>query len=141
MEKFALTIMVAVGLMASGCGQQQDTAATKPVAVEEQAQGLVQQVQAVTQEAAPVAVQAQQDLGNAASAMADKAKTLLAQAQEMINNGKFNEAINFAQQVLSFDPNNIDAKNIIETAKTKIAQLAQDKAGELKTGLTNVLGN
>lgn len=132
--------MVAVGLMASGCGQQ-DTAATKPAAVEGQAQGLVQQVQAVAQEAEPVAAQAQQDLGNAASAMASQAKDLLAKAQEMINTGKFNEAINFAQQVLSFDPNNIDAKNIIETAKAKIAQLAQDKAGELKTGLSNALGN
>lgn len=145
MEKFALTVMVAVSLMASGCGQEQKPEATKSGSVESQAQGLVQQVQAVSQEAkqevAPAIEQAKADLGGAANAMVDQAKDLLAKAQEMVNNGKFNEAINFAQQVLSIDPNNIDAKNIIETAKTKLAQMAQDKAGELKTGLTNALGN
>lgn len=145
MEKFALTVMVAVSLMASGCGQEQKPEAAKSGSVEIQAQGLVQQVQAVSQEAkqevAPAIEQAKADLGGAANAMVDQAKDLLAKAQEMVNNGKFNEAINFAQQVLSIDPNNIDAKNIIETAKTKLAQMAQDKAGELKTGLTNALGN
>lgn len=134
-------MMVAVSLMASGCGQEQKTVATEPGAVEGQAASLSQQIQEVAQEAAPAVEQAQADLGGAANVMVDQAKTLLAQAQDMVNSGKFNEAINFAQQVLNIDPNNIDAKNIIETAKAKIAQLAQDKAGELKTGLTNALGN
>lgn len=145
MEKIVLTMMVAVSLMASGCGQEQKTVATDPGAVEGQASSLSQQIQAVAQEAvqeaAPAVEQAQAELGGAANAMVDQAKTLLAQAQDMVNSGKFNEAINFAQQVLNIDPNNIDAKNIIETAKAKIAQLAQDKAGELKTGLTDALGN
>lgn len=141
MEKIVLTMMVAVSLMASGCGQEQKTVAKEPGAVESQAASLSQQIQEVAQEAAPAVEQAQADLGGAANAMVDQAKTLLAQAQDMVNSGKFNEAINFAQQVLNIDPNNIDAKNIIETAKAKIAQLAQDKAGELKTGLTNALGN
>lgn len=143
MEKFILVVMVAGSLMASGCGKQQEQAAA-PASMETQAQGMVEQAKDASQEVVQAVAPVQEEAQNAANAMMDKAKGFLAQAQELVANGKFEEAIAMAQKVLSLDPNNMDAKNIIETAKAKIMEMAQQKAGDLKNGLAdkmNALGN
>ena len=141
MEKMLLSIMVVGSLMAAGCTQQQDKAvSTEPAtAVETQAQGLVQQATEVTQQAAEAVAPVKEEVQNVANAAVDQAKDLLAKAQELVANGKFEEAIAMAQKVLNVDPNNIDAKNIIETAKAKITEMAQQKAGELKSDVANKL--
>ncbi len=141
MEKMLLTMAVVGSLMAAGCTQQQEKAAsTEPAAaVEAQVQDMAQQATETTQKAADAVAPVQQEAQNAANAMMDQAKELLAKAQDLVANGKFEEAIAMAQKVLSMDPNNIDAKNIIESAKAKIAEMAQQKAGELKEGVANKL--
>ena len=126
--------------MASGCGKQEQ----QPVSTETQAQGMAEQAKEVSQEGAQTVSQVQENVQAAANGVVEQAQTLLAQAKELVNSGKFDEAIAMAQKVLSMDPNNIDAKNIIETAKAKLAAMAQQKAGELKNDLTNkinALGN
>ena len=133
MEKIILAVIVAGGLMVSGCGKQQEQAtSTQSASLEKQAQGL-------SEDAKEAAEQGKKDAAKAANNVVNQVKELLAKAKTMIDNGKFDEAINLAQQALNIDPNNIDAKNIIETAKAKLAQMAQQKAGELKSGLTNKL--
>lgn len=146
MERFILAVMVAGSLMASGCSKQQDQASApaQPASMETQVQGMVEKAKDVSQEAAQAVAPVQQEAQNAANAMLDQVKDLLAKAQEMAASGKFEEAIAMAQKVLSIDPNNIDAKNIIETSKAKIMEVAQEKAGALKNGLSdkmNALGN
>jgi tetratricopeptide (TPR) repeat protein len=146
MKRFILTVMIAGSLMASGCSKQQEQAAApaQPASMETQAQGMVEQAKDASQEAAQAAASVQQEAQNAANAMMDQAKGLLAQAQELVASGKFEEAIATAQKVLNIDPNNMDAKKIIETAKAKIMEVAQEKAAALKNDLSNkmnALGN
>lgn len=141
MDKMLLSIVVAGSLFAAGCTQQSEKAATSEpaAAVESQAQGLAQQATEATQQVAEAVAPVKEEVQNVANAAVDQAKDLLAKAQEMIANGKFEEAVAMAQKVLSIDPNNIDAKNIIETAKAKITEIAQQKAGDLKNDVTNKL--
>ncbi|HOY09967.1 MAG TPA: hypothetical protein PLB05_07820, partial [Candidatus Omnitrophota bacterium] len=60
------------------------------------------------------------------------------QAQQYLDQGKFDEAVSLAQNVLSFDPQNIDAQKIIAAAKAKLKALAEQKAQDLKSGLMNI---
>lgn len=52
---------------------------------------------------------------------------LLAQAQSALNNGQYQEAVNLAQNILSQDPNNLQARSIMETAKSKLTEIIQQQ--------------
>lgn len=131
MEKMILTVLVAGSLMAAGCGQQQQPAATTETAPTET------QVQQAVSQGQQAAAEVQTAATTAVNSAVDQARTLVAQAKELLDSGKFEEAIAAAQKVLSIDPNNIDAQNIIETAKAKIQEMAKQKAGELQEGMMN----
>lgn len=131
MEKMILTVLVAGSLMAAGCGQQQQPAATTETAPTEA------QVQQAVSQGQQAAAEVQTATTTAVNSAVDQARTLVAQAKQLLDSGKFEEAIAAAQKVLSIDPNNIDAQNIIETAKAKIQEMAKQKAGELQEGMMN----
>lgn len=118
-------VVMGAGLIASGCGDQQSPVGsalqeTKPA------------VQ--LQESVPPAV------APAANDMVKQTQDLLARAKQYLDEGKLDEAISMAQEVLKFDPANVDAKNIIEMAKEKLKAMAQQKAGDVKSGVMGALG-
>ena len=76
--------------------------------------------------------QAEETARKAAEELKAKLAQLVAQAQSLLNGGNFQGAIDIAQQVLNQDVGNATAKTIIETAKRKIAELAQHQAEALK---------
>jgi len=59
------------------------------------------------------------------SALTEKAKILL-------NDGKFQEAIDTAKSILSQDADHAQAKSILETAATKLQDFVQQQAGVLQ---------
>lgn len=134
MKKTMWVIPLAALLAVIGCGKQPEPSS----AVSDS------EVQAVAPQDIPgVSSAVSQEhliVSQAAQAVAQKAQVLLAQAKQYLDQGKLNEAINLAQNVLQFDPNNLDAKQIIEMAKAKLKALAGQKTGELKSGLMNKLG-
>jgi hypothetical protein len=147
MNKGFLFTIFAGSVLVAGCGQQQDasTAVQSSPSVQEQAQAVAVQAADMAKQAAEGGKEAVEgvkaDAQEAASSMSSQAQELLAKARQFVDSCKFNEAIDMAQQVLKFDPNNMDAKNIIETAKAKIAEMAQNKAGEMKNNLSNAIGS
>jgi tetratricopeptide (TPR) repeat protein len=156
MNKLMGVVLVSAGLMVAGCGNQQSqntpapeaTASSAAVKVQEtvatpQAKSLQDQVKdvAVQAENSPAVAEAKQNLQDTANALKAKAQTLLAEAKKYVDQGKFDEAIATAQNVLSFDPNNVEAQKIIENAKAKIKALVEQKAGELKTGLMDTMNS
>lgn len=138
MNKTFLTVLLVFGLFVIGCGNQQNQAASG--GQQATLPSMTSEVKSVAQQATQKAGQTQQNLQQTAGEMAKKAQTLLAQAKQYLDQGKFNEAISVAQNILSFDPKNMDAQKIIETAKTKLQALATQKAQDLKSGLMNQLG-
>lgn len=142
MQRMILHLMIAGSLMAAaGCGQQQDQ---NTPAAETQAQGIVDQTRQTVEQGAQVAAQSGENAQNAAGDMVAQVKDLLAKAQEMLANGQFEQAITAAQNVLNIDPNNMEAKGIIETAKARLMEMGQQKANDLKNDVTNkinALGN
>lgn len=146
MYRMLFVLVVFGSFIAAGCGQQQQQQVAAPETAQstESVQAVVEQAQKSAEQGVQAVANAQQNVQDSANQMVEQAKSLLASAREMLNNGKFEEAIATAQKVLSIDPNNIDAKNIIETAKVKIAEMAKQKAGELTGDLSNkinALGN
>ncbi|HPB68174.1 MAG TPA: hypothetical protein PLT76_03335 [Candidatus Omnitrophota bacterium] len=121
MKNIMFVLLVSFGVFVWGCGQQQNQAQTDP----QGSQGAGQRLQ---------------DVKNVTSEMTQKAQELLTQARQYLDQGKFDQAISLAQDVLSFDPKNIDAAQIIETAKAKLKALAEQKAGEVQSGLMDKLG-
>ncbi len=75
-----------------------------------------------------------------AADLAEKAKVLLARAQQFLDEGQYKDAIAVAQNILSFDPQNADAQKIFETAKAKLAEFTKEKAGSVTSGLLDTLG-
>ncbi|MFA5260911.1 MAG: hypothetical protein WC450_06760 [Candidatus Omnitrophota bacterium] len=124
MNKTMVVLLMSLGFFVLACGNQLTQAADPldTVAAE------VSEVEAVA-EKDPLA----EDL-------AEKAKTLLARAQKYLDEGKLEDAIAVAQNILSFDPQNIDAKTILETAQTKLADIAAEKAQDVTSGLVDTLG-
>jgi len=149
MSKKVLVMLAVVGVIAAGCSKQQETTTTNTVSVPTQVQVDAQALKATAEEQAKVAAeqaqaiadQAKEEAASLANNAVDKVQDLLAQAQQLIDQGKLQEAIAMAQQVLNIDPANLDAKNIIETAKAKIASLAQEKAGDMKADMMNKVGS
>ena len=159
MNRFTLTTLMSIVFLSSGCGDQQSQPAgagqqgTAPeqvrvvkapesVATAEPASGIKATVgQAMPQNPSSQTVaQQQQTLQQKAGEMAQKTQVLLAQAKQYLDQGKLSEAITTAQNVLSFDPKNMDAQKIIETAKAKIKAMAEQKAADLKSDLMNKFG-
>jgi hypothetical protein len=134
MNKVILVTLVGLGFIVSGCGNKPEQTASGQTGT------LASAVSEVKTSATAAAGQTQQSVQQTASDLAKKAQTLLAQAKKYLDEGKFNEAITVAQNILSFDPKNIDAQKIIETAKAKLQALAEQKVGELKTGLMDKMG-
>lgn len=131
MERMFLAVIIAGSLMASGCSQEPKPAAsTTPESMEAQAQQAVADGQ-------QMAAEANSASANVVNNAVEQARILVAQAKEMLDSGKFNEAINLAQQVLNMDPNNVDAKNILEVAKARLAATVQEKAGDLQDNVMN----
>jgi len=135
MNKIFLIMFFSLGLAVAGCGNQPEQKAQSG-----QSGTLASALSEATTAVSSSAGQAQQSMQQTASDLAKKAQTLLAQAKKYLDEGKFEEAISVAQNVLSFDPKNIDAQKIIDAAKAKLKALAEQKAGEVKSGLMNTLG-
>lgn len=76
----------------------------------------------------------------AADGLAVKIKELLEKARAYLDNGEYQQATDFAQNVLQLDPDSVEAKGILETAKEKLAALAAEKANEFKTGISDTVG-
>ena len=132
-----LVIMTILTFCISGCGDQHNQASSVQPGTSTSAAGAEKtNVQAQTKAAA----QLQQNIQQTAGDLTKKAQTLLAQAKQYLDEGKLDEAISLAQNVLSFDPKNMDAQKIIDTAKAKLKTLAEQKAQDLKSGLMNTLG-
>lgn len=127
MNKKFLVIGMGLIFITGGCGNQQDQSG---------AQG--GDVKSVVRQAAQSSGQLQQNIQQTADDLTKKAQTLLTQAQQYLDQGKFDEAVSLAQKVLSFDPQNIDAQKIIDAAKAKLKALAEQKAQGLKSGLMNI---
>jgi Tfp pilus assembly protein PilF len=127
MNKKILVTGMCLAFIAGGCGNQQDQSG---------AQG--GDVKSVVQQATQASGQLQQNIQQTADDLTKKAQTLLTQAQQYLDQGKFDEAVSLAQNVLSFDPQNIDAQKIIDAAKAKLKALAEQKAQDLKSGLMNI---
>ncbi len=80
---------------------------------------------------------AQNEVQAKANALKSEMAEILSKAKELLNSGNYQEAISAAQNILSnFDSNSSEAKGIIEQAKVKIQELAQDKIDSVKDNLT-----
>ena len=63
-----------------------------------------------------------------------KVDYLVGQAKAFYGSKQFQEAVNISQYVLAYlDKNSLEAKNLLEKAKSELAALAQQKAQELKS--------
>ena len=66
---------------------------------------------------------------------------LISEANAFIDSKKFDEAINIAQYVLAYlDKQSQEAQSILEKAKTELAALAKEKAGEIAGEMKGKLG-
>ncbi len=135
MNKLIFVMLIGIGFIAAGCEKQQSQ--TSAPAQETVASQVGEDTTVVQQEAQAVVSEAQQNVQTTAGDMAEKARALLAEAQQSLADGKIQEAITVAQNVLTFDPQNIDAKKILETAKAKITSAAQEQMGDLKNSFMN----
>ena len=137
MNRTLLGTLIILTSCLSGCGDQNNqTASRQPETLPPQRAD----VKTVVQGQSKAAAELQQNFQQTAGDLAKKAQTLLAQAQQYLDEGKLDEAISMAQNVLSFDPKNMDAQKIIDTAKAKLKAMAEQKATDIKSGLMNSLG-
>ena len=110
-------------------------------------------IEAEAQKAKQIAMEEAQKAEEAAKQKAAELQTMLsgliAQAKAFLDSGKFQEAIDMAKNILSQDPNNPEAKSILDQAMAKLKEVAQEKAASLITEdsskalgpLTTGLGN
>jgi hypothetical protein len=140
MEK-RMALLLATGiLVAAGCeAQQKQAVPMRQAAPVERA--MSQAVEEAAPQAARAVSQAIEQVAPEANAMVEKAQALIAQAKELLDAGKFDEAIAVAQNVLSFDPANLDAQNIIAMAQEKLKALVATQAGEVKSGIMDQIGS
>ena len=89
------------------------------------------------------AQRAKQMAKEAARKVAEDAKAkvgqLLAQATSLLDGGKYQQAIDIAKQILLSDPNNADAKSIIERATAMLKEAAQKQAEAITQGVQEQL--
>lgn len=109
--------------------KKQDTVAKLENNLESATQNVQQQAMAVTTTAKETA-----------DGLAIKIKELLEKAQAKLEIGEYQQATEFAQNVLKLDPESVEAKGILETAKEKLAALTAEKANEFKTGISDKVG-
>jgi len=106
-----LVLLLAAGLMISGCAQQAKTSNSQ------EAIDQAQQYQSVD----------------------EKVRYLVSQANQFLNSQEFNEAISTAQYIIrNLDQNSQDAKNIIETAKAELQKAAEGAVKDVKNVLGGI---
>lgn len=99
---------------------------------------IANQAEEIKTEAANQIDTAQQQAKAEVAAAQSQIQELISKAQTSLQSGNYEEAIQFAQQILSqFDANSTEAKDIIAKAKAKIQELAQQKINDLKNAATN----
>ena len=159
MKRSLLIAMLGCGLLLGGCGNQQQAAdqdrpatQTQPVsdfqsALQQKAVEVKDQVTQTMDQAGTEVKEATAQIQDTAQQKADelmqKAKDLVTQAQQYLNEGQFSEALTMAQQALEFDPQNVDAQKIIQTAQAKIQELAgqaEQKVEAVTTDVMNTIG-
>jgi len=86
---------------------------------------------AEAQKAINEAKMAEEAAKQAAEALKAKMNGLVVQAKSLLEDNKYQEAINIAKNILSQDANNADAKSILETAMAKLKEIAQQQAEAL----------
>ncbi|MGE0268239.1 MAG: hypothetical protein AB7S78_07275 [Candidatus Omnitrophota bacterium] len=109
--------------------EKKDTVAKLENKLEDAAMKVEQQAMAVTTTAK-----------EAADGLAIKIRELLEKARANLDNGDYQQATEFAQNVLKLDPASVEAKGILETAKEKLAAITAEKANEFKTGISDKVG-
>jgi len=137
-----------VCLLAAGCEQRTGTDTQKGTDLSRTSDTLQTDLQKVAAKADQAAQQAKQEAEKATEqaqaevgAKIAKAKELLAQAQELFDSGKLQAAIDKAQMVLNqYDPNSSLAKDIINTAKARLQQMAEEQAASVTEGVQDVIG-
>jgi len=131
-NKFVLFI-VFLALVSSGCSKQVDDNSSAGVVSE--ASSIGQKMEAVKVAAAKTSKEA--------IALADKLKTvnekkdyLIAQTESFYKSEEFEQVVEVAQYVLgNLDKDSNVAKHLIEKAKNKLKEQAQDKVNEVKNSL------
>jgi len=150
MTRIWLGLVVAVvfaGVTVAGCGQsaqnetQEGVDLTQAVSqVDQAAQQAKAEAEKAAQQAKMEAEKAAQQAKADAEARAAKINDLLAKAQQLLDSGELQKAINQAQVVLNqYDPNSSVAQNIIKTARAQLEKMAEDKAQEVTSGVQGVL--
>lgn len=84
--------------------------------------------EAEAQEARQLAQEAVRQKAEEIQGMVD---SLVTQATSMLDAGQYQQAIDIAKKILADDPNNPDAKSIIERATAMLKEAAQEKADAL----------
>lgn len=97
------------------------------------------EAQRVKQQALEGARRIEEAAKNKVEELKAKVNQLVVQAQSLLDSGKFQDAINAAQSILSLDANNVSAKSIIDQAKAKLQEAVQQQAETLKQGAQEVL--
>ncbi len=78
------------------------------------------------------------ELASQTEVVASKVKELVVKAKDFLNDGKYEEAMKVAQNILSnFDSESTEAKGIIEQAKIKVKEAAQAKLEIAQKDLVN----
>lgn len=138
MEKTMMMLLAAGIFVAAGCQQSQQS---QPVPMQRAAQQAESSMSKAMDEVVPQAENVAQEVAPQANAMVEKAQALLVQAKELLDAGKFEEAIAVAQNVLSIDPANLDAQNIIAMAKEKLQAMVATQAADVKAGVMDTVGS
>jgi tetratricopeptide (TPR) repeat protein len=134
-----MAVLLAAGIfVAAGCESQQQAPQQQATRMERGVAEAMEQAAPQLEQAAP-AVEAVEQTVPKANAMVDQAQALLAQAKELLDTGKLDEAIAVAQQVLSIDPQNLDAQNIIAMAQEKLAAMAATQVEGVKSDVSGVM--
>ena len=123
-----------------GCGQKQEPPETAGAQTEKV---MSQAKDAITKQAEEIAVKGSEIIDNAkseAELMKEKTtatvKELLAKANSLLEQGKFNEAMVPAQNVLdNYDSDSPEARDIITKAKEKLKAMAETVAEKAKEQL------
>ncbi len=129
-------LVLALAFFVVGCGQDQGQQATKSVS--EQTGNIVDEGKKMLQQAEQEASQLKDAVVKQAGDIADKAGAikdntaaivadLIANATTSLDEGRFNDAVSSAKEVLTYDSNSQKAKDIIATATEKLKALLAEK--------------
>ncbi len=140
--------MLICGLVLSfiiiGCGQKEEQPEYAEPQVKEEASQIKESIAKPAEEMAAkgskIIEQAKSDTELAKDKTASIIKELIAKANTLLNQGKFEEAIAAAQDVLNnHDSDSQEAKDIITKAKEKLKAIATEKIEGIKGDVTDKL--